>query len=197
LISFLILFPKGQEFLFLNDYHNRRWDVFFKMITLLGDWPAYLLAFLFFFASLRWKSALLVLSMAILVPVLSQSSKAFFKHPRPGLFFKGKEQFNHLRWVSGVTLHKGLTSFPSGHTLSAFTVFSLLAFSFNGRKIQLILFIALPMLVGCSRIYLIQHFVEDVWMGSCMGFLLAFILYYFFVKENGKGGKLLFSGKGI
>lgn len=184
LITFLVFFPKGQEFLFLNDWHRYELDVFFKIITLLGDWPAYLLAFMLFFPILRWKAAVLVLSLAVLVPVISQGAKISFKHPRPGLFFKGKEQFKDIKMVSGVRLHEGLTSFPSGHTLSAFAVGSLLAFAFKERKKKVVLFILLPVLVGLSRVYLIQHFVEDIWMGSIFGFFIALSLYFFFFERE-------------
>ena len=55
LLIYLFYFPKGQEFLFLDRFHHLYLDVFFKSITLLGDWPAYIfaLAFLFFKAKVQ------------------------------------------------------------------------------------------------------------------------------------------------
>lgn len=179
LLYFLWIYPKGQEFLILNEIHNPSLDGFFKWITFLGDWPAYLIALIFLVPKYKLKGVLLVCSLSILVPVSSHWAKSYFKHPRPSLFFKDKVEFEHLYLIKGVKLHDGLTSFPSGHTLSAFAVFSLLAFYTKKNGLCSILCLKAAILVGISRIYLLQHFVEDVLMGSFLGLLLAMFIYYF------------------
>ena len=82
--------------------------------------------------------------------------------------------------VDGVVLHAGFSSFPSGHTMSAFAVFSLLAFFASHSKRQIFLFVSLAILVAASRVYLIQHFVADVWMGSLLGVMLAYLIFQLF-----------------
>jgi membrane-associated phospholipid phosphatase len=42
-----------------------------------------------------------------------------------------------------------------------------------------LLFLMAAILVGISRVYLLQHFVEDIMMGAFMGVFLAFLIYYF------------------
>jgi len=179
-ITYLYLFPKGQEFLILDQFHHAYLDAFFKFFTLLGDWPAYFFAFAFLFSKLKFKAIYVVLFLSILVPITSHISKAHFKHPRPVHYFKDKPLFKDLKKVDGVVLHAGFSSFPSGHTMSAFAVFSLLAFFASNSKRLIFLFFSLAILVAASRIYLIQHFVEDVWMGSLFGVMLAYLIFQLF-----------------
>ncbi|NBU35523.1 MAG: phosphatase PAP2 family protein [Bacteroidetes bacterium] len=179
LISFLLIYPKGEEFFLLDPFHNAYFDIFFKMITFLGDWPAYLIAFCYFFPKYKLKGILLVCALSILVPLSSHLTKSYFKHPRPGLYFKNKMEFQELHHIEGVKLHEGLSSFPSGHTLSAFAVFSLLAFFTRNKWLLTLSFLMIAIGVGISRIYLLQHFVEDVLFGAFLGVLLALIIYFF------------------
>lgn len=190
LLTYLFFFPKGQEFLLLDRFHHTYLDTFFKSVTLLGDWPVYIFALAFLFSKLRFKAFFIILLVSILVPITSYISKANFKQPRPMLYFQDKPLFSDLQKVDGVVLHTGLSSFPSGHTMSAFAVFTLLAFFSSGSLGLTMLFFSLAMLVAASRVYLIQHFVEDVWMGSLMGFILAYLVYYVFsstTKQSREG----------
>jgi membrane-associated phospholipid phosphatase len=185
LLFFIWIFPKGQEFLMLQEIQNEVLDSFFKMITFLGDWPAYLLALFYLYPKFKIKGLLIVCSLSILVPISSHLSKTYFKHPRPSLFFKNKSEFKDVHKIEGVKLHEGFTSFPSGHTLSAFSVLSLLAFYTKKKWMTTLLFLMVAIFVGISRVYLLQHFVEDIMMGAFLGVFLAFLIYYFanFNKE--------------
>jgi membrane-associated phospholipid phosphatase len=180
LLIHLFFFPKGQEFLILDRFHHAYIDVFFKSITFLGDWPAYFFALAFLFSKLKFRAIYVVLFVSILVPITSYISKAHFKQPRPIHYFQDKPIFKDIQKVDGVVLHAGFTSFPSGHTMSAFAVFSLLAFFASNSKRHIFLFFSLPILVAASRVYLIQHFVEDVWMGSLVGVMLAYFIFQLF-----------------
>jgi membrane-associated phospholipid phosphatase len=180
LLIHLFFFPKGQEFLILDRFHHAYLDVFFKSITFLGDWPAYFFALAFLFSKLKFRAIYVVLFVSILVPITSYISKAHFKQPRPIHYFQDKPIFKDIQKVDGVVLHAGFTSFPSGHTMSAFAVFSLLAFFASNSKRHIFLFFSLPILVAASRVYLIQHFVEDVWMGSLVGVMLAYFIFQLF-----------------
>jgi membrane-associated phospholipid phosphatase len=180
LLIYLFIFPKGQEFLILDRFHHEYLDTFFKSITFLGDWPAYIFALVFLFSKLKFKAIYVVLLLSILVPTTSYISKAHFKHPRPIHYFQDKPLFEDIQKVDGVVLHAGFSSFPSGHTMSAFAVFSLLAFFAGNSKRHIFLFFFVAVLVAASRIYLIQHFVEDVWMGSLLGVMVAYLIFKLF-----------------
>ena len=65
-----------------------------------------------------------------------------------------------IHTVKGVEMHQ-LSSFPSGHTATAFTIFLLTIYLFDQKKLILIGLIY-AMLCGYSRIYLGQHFPMDV-----------------------------------
>jgi membrane-associated phospholipid phosphatase len=63
-------------------------------------------------------------------------------------------------------------SFPSGHTTSAFTAAVVLTY-ITPRKAWGLLFFVFAVLVGYSRMYLSEHFFEDVVGGSAIGVLLT------------------------
>jgi membrane-associated phospholipid phosphatase len=65
-----------------------------------------------------------------------------------------------IHTVKGVEMHQ-LSSFPSGHTATAFTIFLLTIYLFDQKRLILIGLIY-AMLCGYSRIYLGQHFPMDV-----------------------------------
>jgi membrane-associated phospholipid phosphatase len=67
---------------------------------------------------------------------------------------------NLMHTVKGVTMYQ-LSSFPSGHTATAFTIFLLTIYLFDRTKMILI-GLLYAMLCGYSRIYLGQHFPMDV-----------------------------------
>jgi membrane-associated phospholipid phosphatase len=98
----------------------------------------------------------------------------FMNRLRPSAFF------DHNQWawhaVKGVELAR-YNSFPSGHTISAFAVFGLLAL-LDRRKNRGWLWAALGALVGYSRVYLFQHFVADAFAGSIIGTLSAVVAYW-------------------
>ena len=82
-----------------------------------------------------------------------------------------------LHLVPGVQLYAHF-SFPSGHTTAAFCIYGVLAV-LSGRPVLQWLFFLIAALVGISRIYLLQHFMEDaVWrlLGTMTAYLLTGIL---------------------
>ena len=97
LLIYLFYFPKGQEFLLFDRFHHLYLDVFFKSITFLGDWPAYIFALAFLFSKLKFRAFYVVLLVSILVPITSYISKANFKQPRPVHYFQDKPVFNDLQ----------------------------------------------------------------------------------------------------
>ncbi|KEO82421.1 phosphatase PAP2 family protein [Tumebacillus flagellatus] len=64
-------------------------------------------------------------------------------------------------------------SFPSGHTTAVFSVATVLGSALPGASL---LFYALAILVGSSRVYLGQHYPSDVVMGAIIGSVTATFL---------------------
>ena len=72
----------------------------------------------------------------------------------------------------------GYSSFPSGHTFSAFAIYTFFALVSKQKWVSLLCSL-LAIGVGFSRVYLNQHFLEDIYLGSILGVGLAVGYYYF------------------
>ena len=174
-IGIIVLFfsDKGNFLLWLNAHHNSASDFFFKYWTHLGD--GLLFAFLgILFLMTSYYNTLVLIFTVISQTIIIQGLKRFVFDDvvRPRLFF---EDFNALYQVPGVEIHAS-NSFPSGHTATAFTVAVLLSLMIK-NKYWTALLMVLAILVGLSRIYLLQHFFIDIYFGSLIGFLNALIIH--------------------
>ena len=130
---------------------------------------------------IKFRYALLLAVTFALSGLLTQLFKRviFPDHERPVAFLHDKY---YLHLVSGVDINFQ-NSLVSGHTASAFACFGMLAFiARNKHRGPLLCFIAI--LVGFSRVYLMQHFFEDVFYGSMVGVLSSFFVYYFIQKNQ-------------
>lgn len=170
----LVLLKKGDLLIYFSENRLPFFNIFFKYGTKLAEEWAFLgftLAFLF----IRFRYALLIPLIGLLVTLISFLSKNYFQHPRPMTYYKQLGTFQDINLIEGVHVVKGLSSFPSGHTMAGFALFALVAFFLKSKKAVLLFFCALT--VGLSRVYLVQHFLEDIYLGSIMGVLLAVLVY--------------------
>ncbi len=155
-----------------SDFGN----TFFPLVTQLGEvW-----AFAFFtvlFAVLRNKVAILIPLAGLTVMGLMYWLKDILAHPRPILVIKAMHLESQISLVPNVELLNGLNSYPSGHTTAAFALFTLVALAYPRWWAQLLAFCT-ALTVGISRIYLVQHFPEDVFLGALIGVTVAMIFYY-------------------
>jgi membrane-associated phospholipid phosphatase len=166
----------GEDILFWNERRSAFGDFFFKWITLLGEGWAYgavIIGLLFY----KRRYSLLVLAMGLTAMLVSYLSKQVFSQERPLAFLRNMDQVDMIFFVDGVKVHSGATSFPSGHTMGAFALFALLAFLVKDKKWAAVAFFLLALAVGISRIYLVQHFMKDVYAGSIIGVGLAVAAY--------------------
>jgi membrane-associated phospholipid phosphatase len=177
-VFILFFFTKADGFFFLNPYHTNSLDWLFIFLTYLGDgiFPIALGLLLFFFRKRRYLS-LMVISSYLLSGLIAQVLKYFILEARPAVFL---EKIKYDYFMTDVTLHN-YHSFPSGHTASAFALAAVLSFSVKNKNYSL-LFLAGAILVGYSRIYLGQHFMDDVLAGSVVGVISAIFCWLFFDK---------------
>lgn len=97
---------------------------------------------------------------------------------RPKLFLQDFE----LHFVEGVKILSH-HSFPSGHAATAFSMFLLLAL-LNRKSYLGIFFCISAVIVGVSRIYLAQHFLLDVLVGSVFGVAITYLVYSIWYKTG-------------
>ena len=171
--------PEETAILFFSDHRSEYGNVFFTYCTHLGEFAPYLITTLFFLWKRR-KYAWTPIATAGLVMLCSYYIKDYMGHPRPVMFFESHGLIKSIHFVPGVTILRGYNSFPSGHTMSAFAIYSLLCFTVGKNVLLQLLFFTLAVLVGVSRIYLVEHFPEDVLFGSLLGLSIAVFVYYIY-----------------
>lgn len=172
----LTIYSKSSIHIYFNHYNSVSSDFIFKYLTHLGDGFAVVAVGLFFLVFKSYRAGLQVWLSGILGGLLSQFMKHFVygQTPRPAKYFTEIDPFD-LHYVDDVTMNY-INSLPSGHTTAAFAMCLSVAFIYKNKHIDNVMFM-LALLIGISRIYLSQHFLEDVYMGSLVGVLSAIIIY--------------------
>ncbi len=182
-ISILITNEKGNEVLYLAHHRMGFFDFLFSSITQLAELPVFALVIGLLYITNKREKAYTVLAAGLISTLVSYLLKDFFQEPRPLLYFNQLGLINTLKPVPGVSLNSGNSSYPSGHTMGAFSLFITLALLWPSKKIFGFFCVLMAILVGVSRIYLGQHFLSDVVSGSMVGVYLAAFSYYFIYKN--------------
>lgn len=168
---------KGDVILFFAENRTPFWNQFFKITTQLGEEPAYaVIGVVFLF--IRFRIALLFGLMGGVITFLSFGLKSLFSADRPFTFFDKLGTIGDIVQVEGVQLLVGPTSFPSGHTMSGFALYLLLALFLPAKKRYAIPCFLFALAVGLSRVYLVQHFLQDIFAGAFCGVLVGTLIYY-------------------
>jgi membrane-associated phospholipid phosphatase len=173
------LYTKQEVSLFINANNTAFLDLFFKYTTFLGDgWFFFIVSILLFFVNKQYGAY--ALTCFVISTLIAQGLKHFVfdDYLRPIMILKDAT----LHLVPGVEVHE-YNSFPSGHSTSAFALcclFSLL--TTNSRAKVMLLIIAV--ITAFSRIYLLQHFLEDTIAGSFIGVFTSTFVYLLFVKRR-------------
>lgn len=167
-----VFFSQEEIIFWVNRHNNTFLDAFFKYVTYLGDGIFYLFIALLIFIKNRNQSKLLFFTY-ILTSLVSLVLKmiVFPDRLRPMGIFENKGLSIHL--VEGVTIHVA-NSFPSGHTISAFSLAFVLSLYLENKYLGGVLCF-LAILVAYSRMYLFQHFCVDIFVGSLLGIFLSAI----------------------
>jgi membrane-associated phospholipid phosphatase len=97
---------------------------------------------------------------------------------RPKSYFENHFKEIHLTFVKNMEIH-GENSFPSGHTTTAFSLLFVIALVSPNNWIKGVCFFV-ALIIGFSRIYLSQHFFEDVYAGALIGIIFATVFGYIF-----------------
>ncbi|HLY70156.1 MAG TPA: phosphatase PAP2 family protein [Puia sp.] len=172
MVILLVVYSKADSFMMFNGYHSKALDYFFIVYTNVGDglFSIGIAVILFFYR--RFLTGIDIVIAFLLSGGVVQLLKYFFPMARPSVFL-ANAHYSHF--IEHVTL-TGHASFPSGHSASAFALATLLSL-FDKNKNRSYWYLAAAALVGYSRIYLGQHFLQDVFWGSVDGFVSALIIW--------------------
>lgn len=178
-LGFLILgylihltLPKAELFLLTNKHHHIAFDNIFKIVTMIGDGSTMVFVGVgMLFVKYRY-SVVTILAYAY-SSVVVQIIKRIFNEPRPKKFFEG---INPIRTLEGYPNYEW-NSFPSGHSASAFTLAVILTYLLPHKQKHWFI-IPMALLTASSRVYLAQHFFQDIVAGSVLGVILTFQLIY-------------------
>jgi len=167
-----------EEIYFAVNSHNYAWaGAVAPYCTDLGNgWTTVALAAVLLLFNYG-KSFVLAVTYAV-TSIFAQIVKHIFDAPRPILYFK--DQLAHIHFVKGVYM-LSLHSFPSGHTVTAFSTAVVITYWCRNKFWGLPLLL-LAMCVGYSRMYLSEHFFEDVTAGSAIGVIITVFLIVWMAK---------------
>lgn len=181
LIITIVLFLFSRESLNTDKYVQIQKDCFFYINHHLGQFPnleynitqlgdaSILLSFLIIFiiyAPKIWES---LLSASLISVIVSYLLKSIFFVPRPAKIFDtdtfiiiGKKAI-------------GFSSLPSGHSITAFTILTVLLFAFMPKKsiykaLWTFIIITIGLLIAFSRVGVGAHHPLDVIIGSIIGY---------------------------
>lgn len=165
----------------LNGFSASVLDFIVPYATYIGDGVfAILLVVVLFFVNKKY-SLILLLSFLI-----SSGITQFFKQVvfstvmRPIHYFHNEEGF-HL--VKDVVMHTQ-NSFPSGHSTTCFAIFTTFALFWKEDQRLQVLFALGAIFFALTRVYLSQHFLEDVIAGSFIGTITALVIGIYLPKTN-------------
>lgn len=174
-LSINLFVPHGDEILALNSWRTEPFNTFFRWATRLGEYYAYVVLTLLVLPW-RYRYALLIALTGLVVIPVSYTAKEQFRKDRPITWFKNQGLASQVVAVPEERLNTGRTSFPSGHTMASFALFSamtVLVTTRRDRRPWALLFALLAILTAISRVFLVQHFLADVLAGAVAGMLIA------------------------
>ena len=179
--AMLLTRNQGDTLVAINKLRTPFWDVFFKVGTHFAEPVAYL-AVILIVSAFSYRKAIFAVVSGAAAGIFAFVLKALFAQARPmRWFFDNYEEIWHSlnlfeeEWRSWDIA----SSFPSGHTMSAFALYGFLAFNARRGKLAVSAFcLALATMVAFSRMYLLYHFLRDVTVGAGLGLVVAAAVYY-------------------
>ena len=155
----------------INQIGNSGFDFVMRYLTHAGDGIFALLVFIALLF-IRIKTALTALICFGLTAGIVQLLKhtVFETMKRPFYFLQSDANF---RIIEDFTYHTS-NSFPSGHAASIFAICTVIAYQHKSKLSVQILLSIFAILVALTRVYLCQHFLQDIIAGSLIGTLIAY-----------------------
>ncbi len=186
LATSLFLFSDSVSIsLFFNSHHNEILNKFFYFLSFLGLTEVFIPTGVAIYFIKKNKFLAYPLSYINFFVVVQFLKRIIFAHCyRPSVILSQFSPDIILNFIPYVKL-KQQFSFPSGHTTIIFSLVILLIYTFEIKNIFIqIGLVILAILVGVSRIYLLQHFFRDVYFGALIGSIITFLTIYICEKYD-------------
>ena len=153
---------------------------FMQTVSRFGDWPTHVAVGLLLLAVVYWRGnkkwtrifAAMILACA-LAGIATRVVKISTGRARPNV--QAEAQWHGLKFTPSYN------SFPSGHTAASTAFFATLAFA--SWRIGLGL-LAIPLLIGFSRMYVGAHYLSDVVCAALLGALVAYLVARRMTREK-------------
>jgi undecaprenyl-diphosphatase len=165
---------------FMAQHQNRWLRNFMRYVSLFGDWPSHtalgliLLAIAWRRGSDRWTRIFLAMLIAMAIAgITDHVIKSIVPRPRPSVHAE-------IHW-GGPRFSSKYQSFPSGHVGASSAFFCTL---FLARQRIGFAFLAIPILIGFSRMYLGAHYLSDVVCAAVLGFLCALLVWELMLQRS-------------
>lgn len=170
-----------ESFFFINSYFKEYPNLLFNL-TQLGDAliSLSLLSILIPYTPKVWES---LINGSILSLIFSVILKKTFSIPRPAAVFDHRT-FN----IIGDKLY-GSNSFPSGHSITIFTILSILMFAFipsksNYKFLYFVVIILLGLFFAFTRVAVGAHYPLDVLIGSIIGYISGLLGIFISIRYD-------------
>lgn len=161
-----------KSFFFIN-YNLGQFPTIEYNITQLGDASIFLsfLTIFIVYAPKIWESLISALLVSV---IFSSILKPLFAVPRPPVVFD-----NNSFIIIGKTV-VGFSSLPSGHSITLFTILTVLMFAFVPKKLNykilwFLFTVILGLLFAFARVGVGAHYPLDVIIGSIIGYISGVI----------------------
>lgn len=181
--TFAVFYVGKQDLhIVLNIHQPRSADAVFRFLTRLGEgWALGAAIFYLLFRS-RYAVGFLAsawLSSVLFIQLLKQ---VFFSYMRrPAAVFEGSDV---IHFVEGITYRFG-NSFPSGHTGDIFSICFALTLLSRDSRFGWVFFVP-AVLVAYSRVFLSQHFMQDILAGSFVAIGCTSLCFWIWHKKSEK-----------
>ena len=166
---------------FIARHQNPGMRNFMRNVSRFGDWPEHFLLGLILTGVAWWrrnkKWTRIFLSMLIALAIAGLAGRAIkvaTGRARPSV--KSEQMWNGPSWSS--KYH----SFPSGHVDASVGLFGVLLLA--NWRIGLPC-LAIPLLIGFSRIYISAHYLSDVVCAAILGILSAILVWRLILPKIG------------
>jgi membrane-associated phospholipid phosphatase len=163
---------------FIAAHQGRAMLHFMRSVSRVGDWPEHLALGLtltgiaWLRRNKKWMRIFLSMLLAMaLAGVAGHVIKRTIPRARPSVK-------SELHW-GGPRLSTKYHAFPSGHVAASTAFFGILIFA--RRRIGLAC-LAIPILIGISRMYLSAHYLSDVVCAAVLGILCALLVARLFLS---------------